>query len=52
MDILVNTIRIEINGKVSSVSALKALPAPYDIRLVMLKPDLLLIEVRHPSELE
>lgn len=51
MTIGVDKIRIEINGKVATVSDLKALPAPYDVRLVMLAPDLLLIEVRHPSEL-
>ena len=51
MDIFVDTIRIEINGKPASISDLEDLPAPYDVRLVQLKSDLLLIEVRHPSQL-
>lgn len=51
MNIYVDNIRIQINGKPATVSDLEELPAPYDVRLVMLRSDLLLVEVRYPSQL-
>lgn len=45
MNIYADTIRIEINGKLSTLEELENLPAPYKVRLVF-KSDVLYIEVR------
>lgn len=51
MNIYTDSIRIHINGSDATLQELEDLPAPYDVRLVMLKPGLLLIDVRFPSQL-
>lgn len=51
MNIYTDSIRIHINGTVATLHDLEELPAPYDVRLVLLKPGLVLVDVRYPSQL-
>lgn len=47
----ISDIRILINGQPATERDLEELPAPYDVRVLLQPPDVLIIEVRHPSQL-